>query len=292
MQNTGYSIRHNVRVKTYPIGGGEVLAASRPVFREPGWEQTDDWGEDEPPPPPLPPMDPEDAYAVAESIGKRMSDEDPTQRERDNRLRAMRRARSQLRDLALSNRFKWFVTLTLDAERIDRYDDKQIIKRLNVWLDNAVRRNSLSYILVPEHHKDGAVHFHGFFTDAVPVVDSGTVIPPEGGKPRKPRSKAQRQEWLENGGHVVYNLPRWGYGFSTAIELYGEYSAAVGYVCKYIGKEADKIGGRWYYHGGKLARPTITYADADFEAVAASEGAGVWESPTLPGVRFTAAKIE
>ena len=40
----------------------------------------------------------------------------------EDRLRSMRRARSKLRRLALANDFQYFVTLTLDGSKIDRYD--------------------------------------------------------------------------------------------------------------------------------------------------------------------------
>lgn len=35
-------------------------------------------------------------------------------------------------------------------------------------------------VLVPERHKDGAIHLHGFFNDALPLVDSGTISRPGG----------------------------------------------------------------------------------------------------------------
>ncbi len=91
--------------------------------------------------------------------------------------------------------------------------------------DNQVRRRGLLYVLVPELHADGAVHFHGFFNGALPVVDSGTLD--TGGKPRKPRSAAERARLIDSGAHIVYNLPAWTLGFTTAIELYGDYEAAL-----------------------------------------------------------------
>lgn len=91
-------------------------------------------------------------------------------------------------------------------EKVDRYDASAVTRKLNSWLDNQVRRKGLAYVLVAERHKDGAVHFHGFFNDALPVVDSGTLSI-GGGKPRKPRSARERARWLEQGAHVVYNLP-------------------------------------------------------------------------------------
>ena len=79
------------------------------------------------------------------------------------------------------------VTLTLDQTQVDRYDMAAITRKLNAWLSNQVQRRGLIYVLVPERHKDGAIHFHGFFNDVLDRVDSGTMIPPGGGKPRKPR---------------------------------------------------------------------------------------------------------
>jgi hypothetical protein len=67
--------------------------------------------------------------------------------------------------------------------------------------------------------------------------------------------------WLEEGWTLVYNLPAWTLGFTTAMELYGEYPAAVAYVCKYIGKDGQKPAGRWYYSGGDLKEPRVQYVD-------------------------------
>lgn len=166
----------------------------------------------------------------------------------------MRRARAQVRRLALANEFRWFVTLTLDQKVVgDRCDPANVVRRLNTWLSNMVQRQGLRYVLVPERHEKGGIHFHGFFNDleALRAVDSGHY---------------------DKKGHKVYNLVRWSLGFSTAIELYGEYHHAVAYVCKYIGKDSEKIGGRWYYSGGALEAPKEQYADLDFRDVLATYG--------------------
>ena len=178
-------------------------------------------------------------------------------------LRSMRRARAKVRRLALANEFSYFVTLTLSPEEVDRYDCQAIMKRVNRWLSNMVQRHGLSYILVPERHKDGAIHFHGFFNDAVEGVDSG--------------HKTQS-------GQTIYNLPRWPWGFTTAMEVYGEYGAAVGYVCKYITKGGEKVGGRWYYHGGQLAKPEVEYLNTDWDTVSAGED--VKEVPAMTGTEI------
>lgn len=197
----------------------------------------------------------------------------------------MRRARAQVRDLALCTPFSWFVTLTLDGSKIDRYDMPSITKKLNHWLDNQVRRKGLAYVLVPELHKDGAVHFHGFFNDALAATDSGTISLPGAKAPRRPRTARQRAQWLEAGGKPVFNLPGWPWGFTTAIALYGPYERAVNYVCKYIGKDGTKVGGRWYYSGGGLGRPEVEYVDISYREVEALPGA-VTFTPEGSGLGF------
>lgn len=255
------------------------MVASRQVFREPGFEARSVSKKLD--------ADPEAAYAKLEHDALHADEIDAA-----NLARARRRARGQLRDYALANEMAYFVTLTLDAARCDRYDMSAIMRRVNRWLDNLVRREGVAYVLVPERHKDGAVHFHGLFTAPLPVVDSGTVVPPEGGKPRRPRSARQRAAWLSDGGHIVYNVPGWPYGFSTAMTLYGAYSAAVGYVCKYVGKQTEKIGGRWYYHGGVLRKPDVEYTDSNIEDAEAVAGAYSFEPPGLPGVRFASVRAD
>lgn len=259
---------HTARIRIYPDGGAEVLICSRPIFREPGWEAR---GAANLPQADLKAHEAEDYMVEAERAGRFLSDGEEPPRDTANTLRAVRRARARVRLLArATTSFTHFVTLTLDASRIDRYDEAAVIKKASAWLSNQVQRRGLAYILVPERHKDGAIHFHGFINGALPLVDSGTMVPPSGGKPKRPRSKAQRIAWANEGGHSVYNIPAWSFGFSTAIPLYGERAAAVAYVCKYIGKQQlgelpERIGGRWYYSGGELSEPQTLYCDLQID---------------------------
>lgn len=252
-------IMHNQRIKEYPVGVLEVLTASRPVFREPGYEPMGKWASEGR-------TRPERAKG-----GEAANEAQPEGRKAENVQRAVRRAKQNLRDLALCNDMRYFITLTLDGGQIDRHDVAAITRKVNAWCSNRVQRDGLAYILVPERHKDGAIHFHGFVNDAVEVVDSGTISLPGCKKPKRPRSEAQRAEWLAQGGQIVYNLPDWTLGFTTAIELYGDPVRAVNYCCKYIGKQQEdgevpeRIGGRWFYHGGCHERPKVTYADVDFD---------------------------
>ena len=58
----------------------------------------------------------------------------------------------------------------------------------------------------------------------------------------------------------------------------------MGYVCKYITKAQEKIGGRWYYSGGELNRPRVEFLDLPFDDYAALTDAHVevvkfWDAP-------------
>lgn len=240
-------ILHNGRCKIYPDGKTVYLVSSRSVFRERGWEARRKIS----------------SFAADASEGESVENS-----EASSVARSQRRARSMLRDYALANTdFRYFVTLTLSPKAIDRYDINAIMRTVNGWLDNRVRRKGLKYILVPEHHKDGAIHFHGLVNDALRLVDSGF-----------------------KGEHTVFNIPEWRYGYTTAIELYGEREKAVGYVCKYIGKQTEKIGGRWYYSGGQLKKPDVALFDVDYELVKNSfshEGAFIAAELNCEMISFT-----
>ena len=234
-------VKHYGKIYTYPCGVMDIMASSEPIFGPSGWEDSGKWDHPKP--------------------GRVRADRDKTEPQAEDLERSMRRAKGALRRLALANDFRYFVTLTLDPSKVDSHDGAAVVKKLNAWCSNAVQRQGLKYILVPERHKKGGIHFHGFFNAALPAVDSGTIRVPWAKKPRKPRSNNERSEWLAAGGRVVYNLPGWTLGFTTAMELYGDYPAAVAYVCKYIGKDGTKPAGRWYYSGGELCGPTVEYVE-------------------------------
>lgn len=219
MSKTEAELLHNTIVYTYPCGVVDIIQSTR-GFIESGWE----------------------CSTLGESKTKPKVREKGKVSEGSDMERSMRRARAKLRRLALANDFKWFVTLTLDPAKIDRNDGAAVAAALGRWADNMVRRKGLKYVLVPELHKKGGIHFHGFFNDVVEAVPSGHY---------------------DGAGHPVFNLPQWSLGFTTAIALYGDYPSAVGYVTKYIGKQGVRPMGRWYYSGGPLAQPSKTYADLD-----------------------------
>lgn len=237
-------ISHTARATVFPDGRVRLVIADRPIFLEPGWE-------------------------ARERRAPRQRGAEPTA---ESMARAARRARRRLYDLCWANpQLEYFITLTLDAARVgDRYDLAAQGKRLTRWLDNAVRRKQLAYVIVPELHADGAIHWHGLISaGGLHFRDSGTLIRPEGGAPMMPRSAAEYADLIEAGAHRVYNLTDWRFGFSTAVRLYGHREAALAYVSKYITKAQASglghIGGRWYLHGGQLAEPEVYTYDMAYD---------------------------
>ena len=244
MSNPLHEISQNVnfygKIIRYPCGICDIIASSSPDFREHGWE---------------------DAIGKERTAPAREHKERYPEAQAEDQERSMRRARAKVRRLALANSFRWFVTLTLDPQKVDRYDPAAVVRKLNQWCSNQVKRRGLRYILVPERHKDGALHFHGFFSDSLEAVPSGHT---------------------DKQGHEIFNLPGWNLGFTAAIEVYGDYAGAVAYVCKYIGKQGDKPAGRWYYSGGCLEQPEVIYADIGIRELREQYGNKVW-STYVPG---------
>lgn len=164
--------------------------------------------------------------------------------ERDLQAESRRRALRACRDLGSCNPdLNIFATFTLNGAKIDRFDYKAIVHKMGDWLDNRVRRNGLKYLIVPELHKDGAIHFHGLIND---VLD------------RRPAGVKYHGKW-------VYNLPDWTLGFTTAQRITGKdcVRKTTEYVLKYITKSADKVGGRFYLHGGTFDKPRVAWYNVD-----------------------------
>ena len=115
----------NAIIYRYPTGDMDIICVAERMFVSPGWEVAEDFAR---------------SGREAPRPAKR---EKGAKSEGDDMLRSMRRARAQLRRLALSNAFDYFVTLTLDPDRIDRYDPAAVTKALNQWCNNMVKRHGL-----------------------------------------------------------------------------------------------------------------------------------------------------
>lgn len=77
---------------------------------------------------------------------------------------SLSRTRRRIYEIAACNEWTWFFTGTLDGEKCDRNDLNGTFKRLSQFVRDYRKTQEgarIVYMIVPEHHKDGAWHFHG-----------------------------------------------------------------------------------------------------------------------------------
>ena len=194
-------------------------------------------------------------------IFEELTDEEPASRgpyDTDNpRLNNLMKARRHIYDLAYLNVDSWryMVTLTLDKSKIDRYNAKEVVQPFKTWLNNMVKRRKIKYLIVPELHEDGAIHFHGLISEGLNLVDSGTVKVP-GYKPPIRRATAECFGYDLEDPQVrpVYNTPDYKLGFSTIVPIDANIEAVSRYMTKYCLKHFKKIFGKTFFAGGHILR--------------------------------------
>lgn len=98
----------------------------------------------------------------------------------DNKLdNSIARAKSRIFEYSMSNEFDYFITLTLDKNKYNRYDLDKFIKDFGQFVRNRRRKyqSNIQYLLIPERHKNGAWHLHGLIknipSDFLSVNENG-----------------------------------------------------------------------------------------------------------------------
>lgn len=138
----------------------------------------------------------------------------------DNKQRSRRRTIQNIYDIAKSNEWEYFITLTFNKNKVDRNNYDMIIKKLTRQLKYIKSKdNNFKYLLVPDtHKKDKAYHFHGLIsgTSNLKLIDS-----------KKKTIK----------GQTIYNIKDFTFGFTTAISLQLDNEKIYSYITKYITKE-------------------------------------------------------
>lgn len=176
---------------------------------------------------------------------------DQAQEERTRRqIYAIRR---KIKGYALSNDFHWFLTLTFDPEKVNSADYETAKNTLLRWCRKMRdRHKKFDYLMIPELHKSGAVHFHGLLGD-IPANFEEAVNPKTG----EPLIRHDRQ---------VYNLKEWEYGFSDCEEIESPERAA-SYITKYVTSalltDKQMYHKKRYFNSQGLAKPVVAYGMSD-----------------------------
>lgn len=181
----------------------------------------------------------------AQNLGKppeqiKKSKKDQAKTEEENLERSLRRTQKELSDLIDCNPFEWFGTFTFDPKKIDRHDSETVKKAMTKWLNNQRRHSpDMTYILVPERHKDGAIHFHALLGNF-------------NGKMAESGSKWQ--------GEPIFNVLSYKLGFTNFTKIRNK-SKTSNYCRKYITKDmaSTDSGKRRYWRSKNLKIPEKVY---------------------------------
>lgn len=161
--------------------------------------------------------------------------------------------RRKIKGYAFSNNFRWFVTLTFNPKKIDSSDYETAKNTLLKWCRKMRNRHErFDYLMIPELHKSGAVHFHGLLGN-IPAQFVEAVNPKTG----NPMIRHNRQ---------VYNLTEWEYGFSDCEEIESPEKAA-SYITKYVTAalltNKEMYNKKRYFNSQGLAKPAVTFSMSD-----------------------------
>ena len=173
------------------------------------------------------------------------------------------RARRTVRDLILCNNFEYFCTFTFSDEKVDRYDFKACRKKLTTFFMNYRNRysDSFRYIIIPEFHKDGAIHFHGM----VRGIRLEDFEVPEFIEKRNVRT-GELTLVPNTKGYIRWKQYNLGF-FSCSKVLH--YEGCATYVSKYITKDLMKLplGQRVFMASENLRRPELIFDEDDIPLV-------------------------
>ena len=161
--------------------------------------------------------------------------------------------RQQILDLALNNQDKWeyFLTLTFSDSELGGYSHEKAIRKLCNWLIVQRRNNpNMYYLIVPEFHKSGRLHFHGLV----------------GNVPKWQLEKARNKgRLIRVNGKQIYNLINYTLGFST-ISFIEDKQKVANYICKYVTKELIDLKNKkryWYSRNISYPRTYYTYFEGN-----------------------------
>lgn len=158
-------------------------------------------------------------------------------------------AKRKIIEYGLSNKWTHFVTITTDARKIDRDNSQLVIARIKKYFNNYKTRidANFRYILVPELHKDGRVHFHGLIYTENREQFKYMFID------RKSKNAVYRNEWLYT--HL---------GANRFVKIRKNTEYCIFYMLKYISKQMDFPFAHRYYCSKGLKTPDCIYNNPDF----------------------------
>lgn len=166
------------------------------------------------------------------------------------------RSRSEIFELAYCNEWQFFTTFTIDKEKCGRYDLEKYHSSFRKWLNNYNKKfgTHIKFLTIPEQHKDGAWHEHGFIM-GLPIEHLRLFDAEKEKLPKYIREK------LLNGS-PVYDFPayrqKFGFcDFEPIRSLEGVSKYVTKYITKNLSRSVTASGAHLYYHSIGLSGATI-----------------------------------
>lgn len=160
----------------------------------------------------------------------------------------LNKVRSNIIDLAFNyNNWEYFITLTFDFRKVGEYSHDKAIELLTKWINNQKHQNgNMTYLLVPEFHKSGQLHFHGLIAN----VDKWKFS-----EARNPHTK----RLIKKNGLQIYNLDNYKLGFTTISKIQSQEKVSY-YISKYATKELITLKNKKrYWYSRNLEKPQTEY---------------------------------
>lgn len=164
--------------------------------------------------------------------------------------RSMRRAKTEIKDIILCNKFDMFATFTFngDEKNVEKFgytvhnrqDPNELKAVMSKWLKAQRRKyGKFEYIIVPEFHKDGrSLHFHALFNGYKGnLADSGQY----------------------KNGRKIWHISGYSHGHSSIVKI-KQTTQDVGrvgsYLTKYVTKDMPTFGNKKrYWCSTRFERP-------------------------------------
>lgn len=178
---------------------------------------------------------------------------------------------------ALANEWQYFVTLTFNNDTGQKYNNKYVKMCWRNFRTKLQRKfPSIKILLVPEYHKKGGLHFHGFFGNVnidnyiqsainnnqyLYDFDSSTgeKIFKKDNAGNLVINKYYGRDLVTQNGDKIYNFIDgfFNYGYTTIVKIKKGSSSLklTNYLTKYIGKDTESnvaYNAKSYYHTNNL----------------------------------------
>ena len=160
-----------------------------------------------------------DKAQFTKSINQNKKEDIQTDSKKHSILNSKNRTIKMIYDLARANNWDYFVTLTFNPQKVNRYNYDDCVNAMRNYIKTLKKYcPQFQYLIVPELHSDKrAWHMHGLIKN----IDGSLLI--------------DSNKRTEN-GEIIYNIINWYYGWNECTKVISN-DKVVRYITKYITKE-------------------------------------------------------